>query len=201
MPAMRKPFVRPNAVIIAGLAWLLACPMAWPASGGKAPPKPYMMYFYNPSCRLCTRTNEVVGAIERKYESVMGHQRLNIADSETGADSVLYMFDLLDELKVPDDGTITLVVYLGLLDADVSDQPVFLPKRVLIEGDSIIANLEKEAADFLAATARRRFFPVMPWLPPRRKEQRSRQSIRARDRGARAGAAPPGPRPDSVSAR
>jgi hypothetical protein len=147
---MRKSFIQPNAAVTVGLALLLACPIAWSASGGKSPPKPFMMYFYNPSCRLCTASNETVGKVEKKYEGVMGHQRFNIADNETGADNVLYMFELLDELEVPDDGNITLVVFLGLLDAGAAGQAVFLPKRVLVEGDNIIANLEREAADFLA---------------------------------------------------
>ncbi|MDR1520018.1 MAG: hypothetical protein LBU23_07745 [Planctomycetota bacterium] len=139
--------------LAAALALLLAAPAAGIANAGeKAPPKPHMMYFYNPSCRLCTRATEVVGAVEEKNAAVMSRQRFNIADNETGADSVLYLFELLDEMEAPDDGgSVTLAVFLGLLDADANGELFFVPKRVLIEGDNIIENLEKEVADFLAA--------------------------------------------------
>jgi hypothetical protein len=138
--------------LAAALTLLLAAPAAIAANAGEKPaPRPHMMYFYNPSCRLCTHATEVVGAVEEKYVGVMSCQRFNIADNETGADNVLYMFELLDDMEAPDDGSITLIVFLGLLDVDVAGEPFFVPKRVLIEGDNIIGNLEKEVADFLAA--------------------------------------------------
>ncbi len=111
-------------------------------------PKPHMLYFYNPSCRLCTKTNEVVADVEKKYENNMGHQRFNIADTEHGTDNVLYMFDLMDQLEVPEEGNVTLVVFLGNISV-VDNEAVFEPARVLIEGDEIIEKLDREVADFL----------------------------------------------------
>lgn len=111
--------------------------------------KPHMMYFYNPSCRLCTKTNVVVAEAEAKYKDVMTHQRFNIADAESGTDNVLYMFDLMDEMEVPEGDNITLVVFLGLLDEE-NGEVFFTPKRCLIEGEDIIEKLDKEIADFLS---------------------------------------------------
>ncbi len=140
------------AAILAGLS----APSA--PAGEKAPapqpPQPHMMYFYNPSCRLCTKTNEVVGAAETKYAGTMSSQRFNIADPEHGTDNVLYMFDLLDAMKVPDDGNITLVVFLGTLETDASGEKVFSPERVLVEGDEIIPKLEGEIQEFLNEKAK-----------------------------------------------
>ncbi len=112
-------------------------------------PKPHMMYFYNPSCRLCTGTNEVVGEAESKFGGQLTHQRFNIADNEVGIDNVLYMFDLLDEMGVPEENTITLVVFLGLLEEE-DGEVFFAPKRVLVEGEDIMAKLDAEIIDFLA---------------------------------------------------
>ncbi|MCC8107999.1 MAG: hypothetical protein LIQ30_02915 [Planctomycetes bacterium] len=112
-------------------------------------PVPHMMYFYNPSCRLCTKTNEVVAAAEEAYKDRLTFQRFNIADSEHGTDNVLYMFDLLDALEVPDEGNITLVVFLGTLETDDSGEPAFAPYRVLVEGENIIPKLDAEIRDFL----------------------------------------------------
>lgn len=127
----------------AGLA-LFGCSMA-----GEPTAKPHMMYFYNPSCRLCTKTNEVVGAAEEKYKDAMSHQRLNIADPNVGTDNVLYMFDLLDELQVPEGDSITLVVFLGLIGEE-DGEAFFTPVRVLVEGEDIIEKLDGEIADFLS---------------------------------------------------
>ncbi|MDR1534369.1 MAG: hypothetical protein LBU64_04640 [Planctomycetota bacterium] len=141
----------PKSAGAAAAVALLAVLAAGATAGENAPPRPHMMYFYNPSCRLCTGANEVVGAVEKKHAGAMGHQRFNIADYERGADNVLYMFELLDEMEVPDDGNITLVVFLGLLETAGPGESTFTPKRVLVEGGNIIANLEKEAAAFLSA--------------------------------------------------
>lgn len=130
---------------------LLAALLLLASAGFSADPaaKPHMMYFYNPSCRLCTGTNEVVGEVEAKYDGQLSHQRFNIADNETGIDNVLYMFDLLDEMGVPEENTITLVVFLGLLEEE-DGELFFTPKRVLVEGEDIMAKLDSEIADFLA---------------------------------------------------
>ncbi len=129
-----------------GVALLAAVPGR---AGEKAAPKPHMMYFYNPSCRLCTGTNEVVAAVEEKYKGQMSHQRFNIADKESGPDNVLYMFDLLDTLKVPDEGNLTLVIVLGFLEKE-NGEVLFTPRRVLVEGEEIIAKLDETVKDFLA---------------------------------------------------
>ena len=132
----------PLALLVA----FLATPSA--RSAETAPAQPYMMYFYNPSCRLCTRTNEVVAEAENKYKDSMAFQRFNIADPKEGTDNVLYMFDMLDVMQVPEDGETTLVVFIGLLETE-DGEPVFNPKRVLVEGDEIIGKLDKEIQEFL----------------------------------------------------
>ncbi|MDR1744352.1 MAG: hypothetical protein LBS30_01200 [Planctomycetota bacterium] len=118
---------------------------------GEQFPKPHMLYFYNPSCRLCTATNEVVGAIETKYKDKLSHQRFNIADQDEGTDNVLYMFDLMDEMKVPEENETTLVVFVGLLEKD-GDEVFFTPKRVLVEGEEIAEKLDETVREFLDST-------------------------------------------------
>lgn len=116
-------------------------------------PKPHMLYFYNPSCRLCTKTNEVVGATETKYKDRMSFQRFNIADPKEGTDNVLYMFDLMDEMKVPEEDETTLVVFVGLLEKD-GEEIFFTPKHVLVEGDEIIEKVDRTVRDFLDTGAK-----------------------------------------------
>ncbi|MDR1613051.1 MAG: hypothetical protein LBT97_09765 [Planctomycetota bacterium] len=118
-------------------------------AGESGAPRPHMIYFYNPSCRLCTRTTEVVAETERKYAGDMTFQRFNIADPDSGLDHVLYMFDLLDELEVPEGDNLTLVVFLGVLEVR-DGQTVFSPRRAFIEGEEIIGRLDRAAADFIA---------------------------------------------------
>lgn len=130
------------------LACILTFVVGISVAGEKAEPKPHMMYFYNPSCRLCTKTNEIVGATEEKYKDAMSNQRFNIADPKSGTDNVLYMFDLLDEMQVPEGDNITLVVFLGVLDQE-GDDVVFEPRRVLVEGEEIIPKLDETVIDFL----------------------------------------------------
>ncbi len=139
-------------LFVPALALMATAGMAWSGDKPAAKPdeKPHMMYFYNPSCRLCTKTNETVGAAEEKYKKVMSSQRFNIADPKDGTDNVLYMFDLMDQLAVPEEGNVTLIVFLGLLGKDENGEAYFVPKRALIEGDRIIEKLDAEIADFLA---------------------------------------------------
>lgn len=119
------------------------------AAAGESAARPHMMYFYNPSCRMCTKTNEVVGAAEEKYKNDMTAQRFNIADPEIGTDNVLYLFDLLDAMAVPaSDNTITLAVFLGTMEVEDGEE-VFTPKRVLIEGEEIIPKLDTDVGEFL----------------------------------------------------
>lgn len=124
--------------------FIAACSMA--AEG--APVRPHMMYFYNPSCRLCTATNEEVAKAEEKHGKALTYQRFNIADSETGTDNVMYMFELLDEMQVPPEDNVTLVVFLGVLE-DEDGQTFFAPRRVMVEGENIIGKLDAEIVDFL----------------------------------------------------
>lgn len=123
------------------------------ANAGETAPtthtQPHMMYFYNPSCRLCTSTNEVVAKVEEKFKDSMSFQRFDIADQETGADDVMYMFDLMDELSVPESDNTTLVVFLGILE-EVGEEIYFTPKRVLVDGENIIEKLDAEITSFLA---------------------------------------------------
>lgn len=111
--------------------------------------KPHMMYFFNPSCRLCATSNEVVAAAEEKYKGAMTSQHINIADPAAGAENVLYMFNLMDELELPSEVNATLVVVLGVLSEE-DGEVYFTPKRALIDGDDIIAKLDQEIAAFLA---------------------------------------------------
>lgn len=140
---MYRIFVKPFA------AALLLLALALPAMAGEEYPAPHMMYFYNPSCRLCTKTNEVVGAAEEKFQGRMSNQRFNISDPEHGMDNVLYMFDLMDEMGVPEEDNVTLIVFLGVLDKD-GDETFFTPRRVLLEGEEIIPKLDSEITEFLA---------------------------------------------------
>lgn len=141
---LEKSFVKTFALLLGCLA------MSAVASAGEAKkPAPHMMYFYNPTCRLCTKTNEVVGAAETKYKDTLTFQRYNIADNEEGTDNVIYMFSLLDTMKIPEDDTVTLVVFLGFLTEE-EGEVFFTPSRVLVEGDNIIKNLDSEIADFIA---------------------------------------------------
>ena len=119
------------------------------ASGGEDAPRPHMMYFYNPSCRLCSKTNEVVGVTEKKFEGSISHQRFNIADAESGLDNVSYMFELLDAMDQPEGATPTLVVFLGLLEEEEGEL-IFTPQRVLVEGEEIGEKLDSEITDFLS---------------------------------------------------
>ena len=135
------------------LALLLTFAIAPVAAAEEAPIYPHMMYFYNPSCRLCTKTNEVVGEAEKKYEKSMSYQRMNISDPEEGIANVDYMFQLLDAMEVPPADNVTLVVFLGLL-SNVDGQYEFEPKRVLVEGEDIIPKLDAEIADFLSKEAK-----------------------------------------------
>lgn len=126
------------------ITFIAACSQA--AETG--PVKPHMMYFYNPSCRLCTATNEEVAKAEEKHDKSLTHQRFNIADSKSGTDNVMYMFELLDEMQVPPEDNVTLVVFLGLLEEE-DGQTFFAPKRVMVEGENIIGKLDAEIVDFL----------------------------------------------------
>jgi hypothetical protein len=130
--------------------FLLVCTVARAQDGF---PKPHMLYFYNPTCRLCTKTNEVVGATETKYKERMSFQRFNIADPKEGTNNVLYMFDLMDEMKVPEEDETTLVVFVGLLEKE-GEEIFFTPKRVLVEGEAIIENIDKTVQEFLDAGAK-----------------------------------------------
>lgn len=143
---MYRPFAIVKPLAVAALLFLLALP----AMAGEEYPAPHMMYFYNPSCRLCTKTNEIVGAAEEKYKGRMSSQRFNISDPDEGTENVLYMFDLMDEMQVPEEDSVTLVVFLGTLEKD-GDELFFTPRRVLVEGEEIIPKLDAAIEEFLTA--------------------------------------------------
>ncbi len=145
--------VKMNALLPIALLTALAgqlLPRAALAAGQAedAFPKPHLLYFYNPSCRLCTATNEVVGAIETKYRGELSSQRFDIADEAEGMNNVLYMFDLMDAMQVPEEDETTLVVFVGLLEKD-GEEILFTPKRVLVEGEAIAAKLDATVREFL----------------------------------------------------
>ncbi|MDR3210872.1 MAG: hypothetical protein LBU79_03010 [Planctomycetota bacterium] len=117
------------------------------APAGEAPRR-HMIYFYNPNCRLCTATTEVVARVEDKYQGQMTTERYNIADSERGLDFMEYLFELLDQMDVPEDVSTLLTVFLGVLEED-EEGTVFVPQRVLLEKDGILDHLEEEAAAFI----------------------------------------------------
>ena len=141
-------YIRPTLVKSVALALIGMC-LAWAAAGDAAAPKPHVIYFYNPNCRMCTKTNEVVAAAEAKYKGAASVERKDIADNKTGAESVMYLFELMDELQVPDEGNVTLAIFIGFEEV-VNGEKVFTPKRALIEGENIIEKLDAEIADFLA---------------------------------------------------
>lgn len=130
-----------------------ACFLSTAWAGEEGERKPHMMYFYNPSCRLCTKTNEVVAETETKYKDAMTFQRFNIADPKSGTDNVLYMFDLMDEMKVPESDNTTLVVFIGFLETENGEE-FFTPRRVLVEGDEIIGKLDTTVSEFLETEAK-----------------------------------------------
>ncbi|MDR0363183.1 MAG: hypothetical protein LBJ46_10955 [Planctomycetota bacterium] len=138
--------VKAILILVAAAAALAAFPAPAAETGA---PRLHMLYFYNPSCRLCTRTNEIVAETEQKYAGDMSSQRFNIADPQSGLDNVLFMFDLLDDLDVPEGDNLTLAVFLGVLE-ERDGQTVFIPKRALIEGEEIIEKLDRAAGDFIA---------------------------------------------------
>lgn len=140
---------RTGIVKMLGLVLCIGLFAAFASAGETAAAKPHMMYFYNPSCRLCTKTNETVGAMEKKYDASLSHQRFNIADAQSGLDNVTYMFDLLDAMEAAADSTPTLVVFLGLLEKE-GDEVIFTPHRALIEGEEINEKLDAEITDFLS---------------------------------------------------
>lgn len=129
-------------VCVAGLS------SGFAAEGGEEFPRPHLLYFYNPSCRLCTATNEVIDKIETQYKGRMSSQRFNIADEAEGMNNVLYMFDLMDAMQVPEEDETTLVVFVGLLEQD-GEEVFFTPKRVLVEGEEIGEKLEGTVEEFL----------------------------------------------------
>jgi hypothetical protein len=143
-----KTFVKQLLPALAFLALGLCTAADAGETAGADAPKPHMMYFDNPSCRLCTETNIVIDKVEKQYGNVMSYERIDIADEETGTDNVLYMFDLMDEMKLPESDTTTLLVFLGTLET-VDGELYFTPKRALVDGDEIIPKLEAEVADFL----------------------------------------------------
>ncbi len=140
---------RTNRIVKLAAALLLATLLSAAARAGEDAPKPHLLYFYNPSCRLCTATNEVVSAAEEKYKNAMSFQRFDIADAVTGAEDVMYMFDLMDELQLPETDGTTLVVFIGLLET-IDGEVYFTPMRSLVDGENIIEKLDAEIADFLA---------------------------------------------------
>ncbi len=129
-------------------AFLGVCAMPAARAAENAFPKPHLLYFYNPSCSLCTKTNEVVDAIEAKYKGALSSQRFNIADEAEGMNNVLYMFDLMDAMRVPEEDETTLVVFVGLLEKD-GGEIFFTPKRVLVEGEEIAEKLDNTVREFL----------------------------------------------------
>jgi hypothetical protein len=132
---------------LALLAGVFAAPAAAAETGAQ---QPHMMYFYNPSCRLCTETNVVISEVEEKYKDSMTFERIDIADQEIGADNVLYMFDLMDELKLPETDNTTLIVFLGLLET-IDGEVYYTPVRALVDGENIIEKLDAEIIDFLGS--------------------------------------------------
>ncbi|MCL2000969.1 MAG: hypothetical protein FWG74_06005 [Planctomycetes bacterium] len=138
-----KRFVKSTA-----FAFVVLLPAVFASAGEKEAGKPHMMYFYNPACRLCTGANEVVGKVEEKFDGSMTHQRFNIADQESGVDNVLYMFELMDALNVPEDGNVTLAVFFGFLEEE-DGEIFFTPRHYLLDGEEIIQKLEEMAEKFL----------------------------------------------------
>lgn len=140
-------------VKLLSLVVAMGCAFSWAEAGETAAAKPHMMYFYNPSCRMCTKTNEAVAAVEEKYKASMTFQRFNISDPKSGLDNVGYMFELMDEMEVPEGDSPTLVVFVGVLETENGEE-FFTPRRVLVEGDEIIPNLDKTVSEFLTGEAK-----------------------------------------------
>lgn len=142
--------MRYTRTIVMGLAAFAAafCP-ALPAPAGDADaPRLHMVYFYNPSCRLCTATNVAVGNAEEKYKDQLTSERFNIADPQHGLDYMDNLFTILDELGVPDDVSTLLTVVLGEIVVE-NGQERFIPKEILMEEDDIAGNVDRVIGEFI----------------------------------------------------
>lgn len=130
---------------VGAIVWL-----AFPVQAGEADaPQLHMVYFYNPSCRLCTATNEAVSKAEEKYKDQITSERFNVADPQHGLDYMDSLFGMMDELGVPEDVSTLLTVVVGEF-ATENGEKRFVPKAILMEEDDIAANIDRFIADFLA---------------------------------------------------
>ena len=130
--------------VLAAVVWL-----AVPAPAGDAvAPKLHMVYFYNPSCRLCTDVNVAVGKVEEKYKRQMTFERFNIADPELGLDYMDSLFGMMDELGIPDDVSTLLTVVVGEFVVE-NGETRFVPLDIIMEGDDIAAHIDEFIKNFL----------------------------------------------------
>ena len=129
---------------LAAVVWLAA---PAPAADADAP-RLHMVYFYNPSCRLCTDVNVEVGKVEEKYKGQMTFERFNIADPEFGLDYMDSLFGMMDELGIPDDVSTLLTVVVGEFVTE-NGETRFNPLDILMEGDDIAANIDDFIRNFV----------------------------------------------------
>lgn len=140
------------------------------ANAGETGKVPQMLYFYNTSCRLCTSTTAAVTAAEKKYTGRLESIRFNLTDPTKNIEYLNFLYELLDEMNVPEEDTPTLVVFLGGLES-ASGEKRFIPRRVLLEHD-IEISLDEEIAEFLKDPSVRKgaalsSHPVLDTLWPR----------------------------------
>ncbi len=136
-------------VIKATMAAILLASVALPISAGEAASaRPHLIYFYNPSCRLCTKTNAAVAQAEEKYKDKLTFERFNIADPENGIAYMDQLFNYLDELSVPEDVSTLLTVVLGEI-VDENGEERFVPQTILLEDDDIAGTIDQAIEKFL----------------------------------------------------
>ncbi len=140
----------------------MLCRLSPMEARGAESEKPQMIYFYNTSCRLCTSTTAAVSAAEDKFEGKLESTRFNLTDPEKNIQYLNYLYDLLDEMDVPESTTPTLVVFLGIIEG-TGEEKRFVPKRVLLEHD-IEEKLEEIISLFLSSPSERMAFLQSPSL-------------------------------------
>jgi hypothetical protein len=149
---MREKHLHVKAILLAALCTFLCANYPIDAAENTTP-QLHMVYFYNPSCRLCTKTNQAVSEAEEKFKGQITSERFNIADPKNGLDYMDNLFTMLDELGVPEDVSTLLTVVVGVKEVE-NGKEIFVPMQILMEEDDIAGNVDKMLADFIDKMAK-----------------------------------------------
>lgn len=144
---MREKHLHVKAILLVAICTFLGA--NYPINAAEnTTPQLHMVYFYNPSCRLCTKTNQAVSEAEEKFKGQLTFECFNIADPKNGLDYMDNLFTMLDELGVPEDVSTLLTVVVGVKKVE-NGKEVFVPMQILMEEDDIAGNIDKMVADFI----------------------------------------------------